>query len=64
MQPGKTRAANAKNIMTPEHENDGENLFSLCADVCGESAEIVSTEKLPGTCPELRPLLVQEPIRW
>ena len=25
------------------------NLFSLCADACGESDEIVSLEKAPGT---------------
>jgi hypothetical protein len=44
------------------HENGVRNLFSLCADACGESNEIVSAEKVPGTYSELMPLLVQEAI--
>ena len=40
------------------------NLFSLCADACGESDEIVSAEKVPGTSSELMPLLVQEAMRY
>ena len=44
-------------------ENGVRNLFSLYADASGTSDEIVSMEKVPGTCSELMPLLVQEPIR-
>ena len=29
-----------------------------------EANSIVSMEKMPGTCSESMPLLVQEPIRW
>ena len=47
---------------SPEHENGVRNLFSLCVDVCEESDEIVSMEKVPGTCFELILLLLQEPI--
>ena len=38
------------------------NCFSFCADACEESDEIVSMEKVPSTCSESMPLLVQEPI--
>ena len=38
------------------------NIFSRCADACGESDEISSMEKVPGTCFELVLLLAQEPI--
>jgi hypothetical protein len=45
-------------------KNGVTNLFSFCADACGESNEIVSMEKVPGTCFESMSLLVQEPIGW
>jgi hypothetical protein len=46
-----------------ERKNDVRNLFSLCADACGEIDEIVSMEKLPRTFSESTLLHVQEPIR-
>jgi hypothetical protein len=45
-----------------EPEEDAMNLFSLRADICGESDEIVSAEKVPGASSELRLLLLPEPI--
>jgi hypothetical protein len=45
-----------------EHEEGVRNLFSLSADACGENNEIVRTGKVPGTCSDLMPLLVQKPI--
>jgi hypothetical protein len=44
--------------------NPDRNLFSLRADACGESDEIVSKEKVPATFSGSMPLLVQQPIRW
>jgi hypothetical protein len=37
-------------------------LFSLCVDVRGENAEIVSREKVPSICSESLPLLVEKPM--
>jgi hypothetical protein len=33
--------------------NPVRNFFPLCADVCGESNDIVSTEKVPGICSDI-----------
>jgi len=63
MPPASAEEKQRSNRIATENENGVRNLFPLRADACGASDEIVSMEKLLGTCSELRLLLVEKPIR-
>ena len=43
-------------------KKDARNIFSVCADACGESDVMLSAEKVPGTFAESTLLLVAEAI--
>ena len=61
LQDSESRSGIERRVISGDRKGVG-SLFSFRADACGESDVIVSIAKIPGTCSELMPLLVQEPM--